>query len=98
MLVVHRSARPGVRVALPGCAGFASGSISGKSPVRSVKLSEDTQKSCSYLSAEFRWGLSGPSSLLKLTLMIPSIPPVYANFVLKTLLALGAGLTIAALL
>jgi hypothetical protein len=30
--------------------------------------------------------------------MIPSIPPVYANFVLKTLLALGAGLTIAALL
>jgi hypothetical protein len=30
--------------------------------------------------------------------MLPSISPVYTNFVLKTLLALGAGCMIAALL
>lgn len=30
--------------------------------------------------------------------MIPSLPPVYTNFILKTVLAFGAGLLIAGLL
>lgn len=39
------------------------------------------------------------SARLKLSVpMIPSLPPVYTNFILKTVLAFGAGLLIAGLL